>query len=289
MSAPENFAVFILSHGRADRVSTYYSLRKCGYTGPIWILVDNEDEQAERYEANYPGAVIVFDKAEAAKITDAADNSGKRNSVVFARNINWQIAREKGLTHFWQLDDDYQSFGWTVDNRGRYCSSDPFTGRLDDILKACLRFLDDSSASSVAFVQGGDLVGGAESSFVYKAARGGISRKVMNTFLFRVDRPVPFLGRMNDDVNMFIVNGNRGNLFVTIPRLRVWQKQTQSSEGGLTEMYRESGTYAKSFYTVMYAPHCVSINAIGTKHKRLHHKIRWNGAVPKIISEDYKK
>ena len=54
-------------------------------------------------------------------------------------------------------------------------------------------------------------------------------------------------------------------------------------------MYLDSGTYVKSFYTVMYAPACACIRMMGTKHRRLHHSINWNAAVPKIISEQFKK
>ena len=36
-----NFAVFILTHGRADNVKTHDSLKRCGYTGKIYILIDN--------------------------------------------------------------------------------------------------------------------------------------------------------------------------------------------------------------------------------------------------------
>ncbi len=44
-----DFAVLILSHGRADRVYTIPTLRKGGYTGKIYIVVDNEDEQQDEY------------------------------------------------------------------------------------------------------------------------------------------------------------------------------------------------------------------------------------------------
>lgn len=61
-----DFAVLILSHGRADRVYTIPTLRKGGYTGKVYIVVDNEDEQQDEYIARYGKEnVIVFDKLEA--------------------------------------------------------------------------------------------------------------------------------------------------------------------------------------------------------------------------------
>jgi len=289
MSSDRSFAVFILSHGRPNNVRTLDTIRRCGYTGDVYILVDNEDDAVDEYKKNYGDKVIVFDKEEAATLTDAGDNFGKKNSVVFARNINFKIAKEMGLTHFWQLDDDYGVFRWVTNNNGTYISANDTVGKLDKILISFLNFLDSSGAKSDAFAQGGDMIGGANGNFAKRAAEKSFFRKVMNTFLYRVDRPVRFYARMNDDVNMYIVNGNRGDLFVTCPRLRVEQANTQSAAGGLTEMYLESGTYVKSFYTVMYAPYCTTIKAMGVSNKRLHHRISWKNAVPKIISEDYKK
>ena len=41
----DNFVALILSHGRPDRVYTYKSLQKAGYTGPVYIVIDNEDDR----------------------------------------------------------------------------------------------------------------------------------------------------------------------------------------------------------------------------------------------------
>ena len=283
------FATFILTHGRADNVLSYHALKKGGYTGQIYLLVDDEDKQLDAYIDKYGDEVIVFDKKKVAKSVDACDNYGKRNSVVFARNYNFIIARELGLTHFWQLDDDYSQFGWATNNDGDYITSNVVTRRLDPILDACLDFLDDSGATSVAFAQGGDFIGGREGLFAKLAKQGKFSRKAMNSFFFRTDADVTFRGRVNDDVNLYVECGRRGELFVTIPRLRLWQPQTQAEAGGCTDIYLEMGTYIKSFYSVLVAPSCVKIAAMGSKHRRIHHMVQWNRACPVILDEKYRK
>ena len=48
-----DFVVFILTHGRADRVITYNALRNSGYTGRIVLVIDNEDTQAREYISRY--------------------------------------------------------------------------------------------------------------------------------------------------------------------------------------------------------------------------------------------
>ena len=49
----DDFAAFILTHGRADNVITYNTLRKQGYTGKIILLIDNEDAQIDDYKRKY--------------------------------------------------------------------------------------------------------------------------------------------------------------------------------------------------------------------------------------------
>lgn len=283
------FATFILTHGRADKVLSYHALKKGGYTGQIYLLVDDEDKQLDAYIDKYGDEVIIFDKKKVAKSVDACDNYGKRNSVVFARNYNFTIARELGLTHFWQLDDDYPQFGWAMNNDGDYITSNVVTRRLDPIIDACLDFLDDSGATSIAFAQGGDFIGGGDGRFARLAKEGKFSRKAMNSFFFRTDADVTFRGRVNDDVNLYVECGRRGELFVTIPRLRLWQPQTQAEAGGCTDIYLEMGTYIKSFYSVLVAPSCVKIATMGGKHRRVHHMVKWANACPVILDEKYRK
>jgi hypothetical protein len=286
----DDFAVFILSHGRANNVKTYNALKKCGYTGKVFILVDNEDVQQAEYQKRYGDQVIVFDKQKAAEITDAGDNFAKRNSVIYARNWNFVVAKAIGLKFFWQLDDDYSDFGYSINPAGDYLTGpERSTKSLDSVLDACIDFLTESGAHSMAFAQGGDFMGGAESNPVKMARQGNFMRKLMNSFLFCVERPISFVGRMNDDVNTYVTRGMRGELFVTTPKLRLWQAETQAQSGGLTEMYLDAGTYVKSFYTVIYAPSCTTLGEMGRTNKRIHHRISWRNAAPKIVDEKYRK
>ena len=43
MMKNNSFVALILTHGRPDNVHTVKTLRKCGYTGDIIIVLDNED------------------------------------------------------------------------------------------------------------------------------------------------------------------------------------------------------------------------------------------------------
>lgn len=276
------YAVFILSHGRADRVYTLKTLQKCGYTGDWYVVCDNEDRMLSEYKRRFKDRVLVFAKDEAAKMFDMMDNFEGRNVVVFARNYVFRLAKELGLTHFVVLDDDYTEFEYNfVINERRLRKR---IKKLDDVFELMFEMLDNTGALTVAFAQTGDFVGGIN-DFMKK----GFKRKAMNAFFFRTDRVVEFMGRLNEDVNMYVFYGMRGGLIFSISTVVLRQKQTQSNKGGLTEEYLNLGTYVKSFYTVMLAPSCVKIILMGNLYKRIYHKIEWDYCVPKILSDRYKK
>jgi hypothetical protein len=276
-------AAFVLSHGRPREVITVDTLRKAGWTRPVYVIVDNEDPTAPEYRALF-GAdrVVEFDKAAIAATFDEADTRNDRRSIVYARNACWEIARDLDLDYHIQLDDDYHDFLY------RFLEGDRIGSRairsMDDVVDALMTFLDETDARTVAFSQGGDHMGGVSGPI-----RNGMKRKAMNSFVLRTDRPFQFVGRLNEDVNTYVVDGARGGLFVTILGLQLNQAQTQSRSGGMTDIYLSAGTYSKSFYSVLMAPSCVTIRTMGRTDRRLHHSIRWNNAVPKIVAERYSK
>jgi len=278
---------FILTHGRADRVITYQTLRDYGYTGPIWLVVDDEDNQLDDYKERYPGEVEVFDKREWAARVDTGDNFDGRGAVVYARNAVFEIARSKGLTYFIMLDDDYDWFRFRINSEGYY--GWPKCLNLDSAANAIFSYLDQTPFFTIALSQGGDFIGGAEAIPKIYA-----KRKAMNVFFCRTDRPFRFEGRLNEDVTAYVNEQRRGYAMISLMQLSVNQKDTQSNEGGLTEAYLDVGTYVKSFYSILYSPSCISVGIIagfknGVSHPRIHHRIDWKHAVPKIVPEKYRK
>lgn len=147
-----SFAAFILTHGRANNVTTYKTLRKHGYTGRIFLVIDDEDKQLNQYKSNFPGEVIVFSKEKAAALFDEGDNFKDRRAVVYARNALWGIAENLGVTHFIELDDDYTNFYYRFDENGKYGN---WWARCDWLFNAFCNYLDETPFATVALSQGG--------------------------------------------------------------------------------------------------------------------------------------
>lgn len=273
-----DFGALILTHGRPDRVYTHESLRKAGYTGPVVIVIDDEDETAEAYRERFGEEVEVFDKAAIAARIDQADNFEDRRTIVYARNASFEIARRRGFRTFVQLDDDYVDFRHKRDAEGSYIHRADIVD-LDAVFDAMLDYYLATPLLSLAMAQGGDFIGGASGSW------GPPRRKAMNSLICSVDREFEFSGRINEDVTAYVSVGSRGGLFLTTPWVALQQKQTQATDGGMSEIYREGGTYKKSFYSVMQAPSAVRVAMMGTRFPRIHHRVAWRYAVPKILPE----
>ena len=281
-----DFAAFILTHGRPDRVHTYTTLRKAGYTGKVFIVIDDEDKTADEYRRRFGACVLTFSKAEIAKTFDEGDNFNDRRAIIYARNACFELAKSVGVKHFIQLDDDYTSFAIRHNSRSEYGWA-RLKHTMDDAFDALLEFYLSIDCASVAMSQGGDHIGGDNSQHT-----PSLRRKCMNSFFCSTDKPLKFFGRVNEDVNTYTTLGRRGELFFTVIQAQLVQKQTQANAGGMSEMYAASGTYVKSFYSVMYAPSCVKIGTMGdplSPHYRIHHKINWHATAPKILREEHRK
>ena len=284
----DDFCTFILTHGRPDKVITYRTLLDAGYTGKLYIVIDDEDGAADEYRAKFPGIVLQFSKEAVSKTFDEGDNSGSRKVIVYARNACFQLAEQVGCRYFLVLDDDYTNFEYRAgpDLQAKYIGT---RRTIDGLLMAMLDFYIASPCLSIALSQGGDWIGGAAGNW---RAGPTMRRKAMNSFFCSTDRRFTFVGRLNEDVNTYVSLSATGGLFFTVMQAKIVQAQTQSSSGGMTETYLDSGTYVKSFYTVMYAPSCAKVGAMGDPRSgsyRMHHDINWHKAAPKILRETHRK
>lgn len=287
MSMQNDFAIFILTHGRPTNIKTMATLKECGYTGRLYLVVDDEDNTLDKYIANFgKDRVVVFNKKEMADQVDEGNNFDERRTITHARNACFKIAKDLGIKYFMELDDDYISFEYRYVSRCGEKLKVHYVSNLDAVLGLYLEFYKATGFSSMAFAQGGDFIGGVENKY---ATKKPLIRKCMNSFICSTDRPFQFIGAMNEDVNTYVTLGSRGVLFGTIPMISLVQTATQSQKNGITDMYLRFGTYCKAFTTVMMHPSSVRISMMNTSNPRIHHLIKWQNTTPMIVSEQYRK
>ena len=271
----KEFAIFIMVHGRPDKMWTYNTLRKCGYTGKIYLVADSLDKTLNDYKIKYRDELLVFDKELASKEMDSGDNTNDLRSTLYSANKIFDLAKENGIKYFYIMCDDYYYFGY------RYESGAKIIKNLDKVFDLMVNFYKSTNIKTIAFSQGGDHIGG------FSGIK--LKRKAMNSFLCSTDRPFKFLGRMNEDVTTYVNLGSKGDIFFTFTNIQLDQKDTQGEKKGLTEMYKDNGTYVKSFFSVMYNPSNVKVSMMNSNNPRIHHSVKWINTTPMIIDNKYKK
>ena len=275
----DDFAIFILSHGRADTMTTAQAILNAGYTGKWFVIIDDLDEQKDLYIENYGERVIVFDKKLWDEKTDTITNTGDLRSVVFARNASYEIARDMGLNFFAEFDDDLTVF------RFRYDESGTLKGKkiinLDSVIEAMIEFQAYSKAVSVGFACDGGFIGGTEGKF-----KQGILRSVHQAFILRTDMPIEFKGLINEDGIVTEYCNSTGKLALEITCITQMSPVRSRNSGGLQDLYKANDEYVRAFYSVIAYPNNLKIferkGSIALKRKS-------DLAIPKIVNERWKK
>ena len=299
---PRKYCIFIISYKRADfcRRNTFRILNSFNHKAPVFIVCSDDDPTLEEYYRIYgKDNVIVFSKMDIQKRyrIDLSDcyhgKSNKWISTVWVRTAQFEIARQKGFEYFLTLDDDYLLFGTKIiieDNGKKKLReiNNPFRFiDFDVVSEYMFRILDSQKfMSCVSFAQNGDFMGGISHNFIqtYKF-------KAMNFIYGTTKKMFRYIGRMNEDVNKYLVDNNIGKLSMMLTDISLKQVNTQKTSGGMTDIYKNFGTYMKSFYSVIHNPSAVKINALGgtSETYRIHHIINYDRSVPKILNERYCK
>lgn len=193
---------------------------------------------------------------------DTCDAYSFKNVIFFARNISFKIAESLGYRYFITLEDDYYELAYRKIHDGHLLRSSRLTllPNFNEMCEVYFRVLDSSPfLLTTALAQDGDYLGGVNS----RMCKNMVLFKGMNFFFCDTHKQFEFKGRVNEDVNQYSYNSQRGKLSCTLTGIVVNQEVTQTSKGGMSELYRDNGTWLKSVYSVVNAPNCVTIDRIG--------------------------
>ena len=276
----DDFAVMICSHGRAETLTTYDALKKCGYSGKIIIVIDDEDEQQNAYNERFDH-VEVFCKEDYFREADGVIE-GKQKAILYARNACYDIAEKNGLSYFAELDDDITGFDFRYIENGKARSSKAVC--LDEIFETLLSLFNHERVKVIGIMNQGAYIGGVNA----KAFKEGVKRSVSNLFLLDTKRRVNFIASMNEDTCSALVYGQRGDLFLALNGVM------QSSEpiggnttgNGMCDFYRKLTPFARTFIAVVVRPDCVLAEPAKDTFRI---RISWKNAVPYIINARWKK
>lgn len=279
MKMKNSFAIMIISHKRANTQLTYETLKRTGYTGKVYIIIDDEDDQLELYKEKYGDIVKVFNKDEMLEITDTVDNFKNKTNCVLPSRYLKILAEELKLDYYMRIDDDIE------DIRERYIEDNKLRGRevkdLDKIIELFLNYMNNTNISCLSFGNQGGYIGGINGKF-----KNGVGRNNNQNFIFKTKDNLEFIGTRCEDFCTIAKYGNIGKLLFEIYKIGINSPERGSNAGGLQEDYIQSGFYVANFYPIIVAPYCCKIIK---RNNNITLKRNWDRFAPKIISEVYKK
>lgn len=276
----KEFACIVISHGRPE-CSTVKVLRECGYTGKIYIVVDDEDKTLPDYIERYGADVHVFHKEEN---FDTGDLGGSKACGVFARNQCLKVAEKNRLTYYLELDDDLENLSYRYNDNGHLRGIK--ARELDRLFDGICQYFDEAPVQCLGFGNTVDYIGG-----VPTFESGKASRAVMNSFFLRASNKIKWRSRFSDDIITVVDEAQKGHAgFRFIPVMStydVWiPKRKSKSSGGSIEDYDKIGSYGLRYYAVMFHPDCIKLKESGEGYDWT---VVSENAYPKILSGRYKK
>lgn len=189
----KDFAIFILSHNRVDKIDTLNMLEKIGYNGKWYVVISTDNTQIDRYKKKIPKEnLLIFDKKEVKVDTMYSTMKFEPRSAVYARNfiIDYATPRYK---YFLMADDDIRDIKFKVDFGG-HIKDIAAMPHIQQILMNFVEYLDSSdNLAGLAFAIGSGYFGGVRS--IYK-----MEREVCVFMVFKSSHIRRFRGIQCEDV-----------------------------------------------------------------------------------------
>lgn len=270
-----DFAIFILSHNRADKIDTLSMLEKYKYSGKLYVVISEDNNQIGEYIKVVKGraTLLIFDKQDYLDIdTHMGSDNPMLGVALYARNFVVQKAKQMRLKHYLMIDDDVTKLFFRYEDNGHLKQKE--IKSINPILSSMIDFLDCSThIGGLSSARDGGYFGGLKGNFAK-----GLTRKLNSFALLKTTEDWNFCSALLDDEATYIKNYNR--LFFTIWGVSHDTPPISSNGGGIT--YDKSPYYLYSF-TYILRPSAIVMRPWGKD------MVSYTKLLPKIISDRWKK
>lgn len=277
-----DFAIFILTHGRPNNQDTLTTLRKSGYTGKIYLVVDDLDDTLIEYQRQYDD-VLVFDKMKYVKDAETGLSQPYIKFALFARNAIEDMAKDLGLSYFAMADDDLTKF------RLRYPDGDKLRSLvitdMDRLLETYVEFMEESDIATTSFASHLNFIGGVKTMPDSDSPK---LRMCFNFYLRSVKHKVKWLSNICHDRITSIMFGRKGQIWLQVPFVQYDMRELYGiNSGGNSDTYRKISDFHRSFFPVMFIPDCNYSSFWSRSGKWVTSISDYDSICPKIVSSSY--
>lgn len=274
-----NFAVFIISHERADRVETYDTLRRGGYIGKIFVVIDNEDNMVSTYLNRFGDDVLIFDKQAYIDKADTLESAKLKSSAVYARNAVEDFAKLFELDAFGMFDDDIVGlrYRWIENDK---CRSMSVKGGLSQIFQEYSEYLVDCNIATLSFENCMFYLGGVTDEKISN------ERWAYQVFIRNSKFPVDWISIINMDIITEITTAVKGYIWWSLPHIVYESSPMNSASGGLKKVYDAISSGRRAFFATISQP---SSCRPGYSHGKIRILQDKKKSYPMILGSRYKK
>ena len=245
--------VFIITHKRAEKVLTLEMFEKAKYSGQIWLVVDDQDEQLAQYKAKYKN-LLVFSKEDYKNDIDTHINKFEMNGAIFARNACNDFAQSMRLQYFFVCDDDLKRIYIKNPITGKMITKES-TKSIETIIEKMVEYLESAKQiKAIALADDGAFFGG-----INKEVQQGIKYTLTKIMLYRAEEPVKYESSLFEDMATVYSGYGIGELAFSIMMASVSSLKNGTNEGGCKELYEKLSYYIGGFMVMMCRPDAVKI------------------------------
>lgn len=235
--------VFIITHKRAEKVLTFEMFKKAKYSGRIWLVVDDLDEQLEQYKTKFKDKVLVFNKEDYKKVVDTHINKFEMNGAIFARNACIDFAEKLKLEYFFVCDDDLKKVYFKNHITGKMITKEA-TRSIEKIFEHMVEYLEDAEQIvALAFADDGAFFGG-----INKTVEEGVKYTLTKMMLYRKQKPVRYKGILFEDMATIYRGYGSGKIAFSIMPVSVSSEKNGTNEGGVQRIVSKALILRWLFY-----------------------------------------
>jgi len=290
----KDFAIFILTHGRPDKQYTLDILKEHGYTGKVYLVLDDTDKSIQQYIDNFGAEnIIIFNKNHYLNTADVGTNKPTDKCILYAKCACEDISKSLGLKAFVVCDDDITRIKLRVPDY-EHGSLPTYDGNFDKLFEYMVDFMIEGKLVGTGFCEQVAFLPGIK---VFDEAHREKLRnlRIPYQFIFRnAAYPVEWRSYYGeDDITEMLDNHIRP--WYKVPFVQYSSLPTggyHDTEDGMSETYKLVGDFERTMLYVMYRPDCVMVRTyhVTSENKDIWIKqVRKNNAFPKIISGRFKK
>lgn len=284
----EDFAIFILTHGRPHNQRTVEALNESGYTGKVYLVLDDLDDTREEYCKLYNN-VLVFNKYEYVSNTDTGLTKPYINFAVFARNAIEDFAKKLGYKYFGMFDDDIHRFRHRIICKDQLLSE--VVVDLDSVIDLYLEFMEDCNLACTSFGVSTQFIGGLKRLNQCSPDNNSL-RLCYNAYIRNVMFDVKWKTNLCEDRITSIYYNTIGQVWQQLIFIQIDTAPLYGEvEGGNSSVYRQLDDFTKVFFPIVTNPNSnyVSVYRSGNKDYMITHIVGEHVLCPKIISGGYVK